>query len=115
MKCSTEQITLRSIGVIISEIGPVIVEKNHQFSFGSKNYRLNILLNPGAASAGSGSHFRLLSFILRDTEVIATNAFFKNSGQRFRTNNTIQNMNYMKDKVTIKNNQRHKYSNFRAP
>ena len=36
-----------------------------------------MIVNPGAPDAGQGGHFRLSTWILRDTEVIATNAFFQ--------------------------------------
>ena len=61
-------------------------------------------LNPGAPGAGQRGHFRLSSLILRDTEVIATHGFLKNSGHRFLTDMSIQNTNNMKDRLTIKNN-----------
>ena len=35
-----------------------------------------LFATPGAPDAGSSCHFRLSSLILRDTEMIATNAFF---------------------------------------
>ena len=35
-----------------------------------------LFATPGASGAGQCGHFRLSSLILRDTEVIATNAFF---------------------------------------
>ena len=76
---------------------------------------LDVLINPGAPVAGSSCRFRLSSLILRDTEVIARNAFFINSGHRFLTDITIQNTNNMKDRLKIKNNQRHKFSNFEEP
>ena len=61
-----------------------------------------LFATPGAPDAGSSCHFRLSSLILRVTEVIATNAFFINSGHRFLTNITIQNTNYMEDRLKIK-------------
>ena len=41
--------------------------------------------------------------------------FFKNSGRRFLTNITIQNTDNMKDRLIVKINQRHKFSNFWEP
>ena len=46
--------------------------------------------DPGAPAAGQGGNFRVSRFILRDTEVIPTNAFSKNSGQRFLTTSILQ-------------------------
>ena len=71
-----------------------------------------LFATPGAPGAGQGVHFRLSTWFLRDTEVIATNDFFfKNSGRRFLTDTAFQNTNNMKDRLIVKINQRHKFSN----
>ena len=46
--------------------------------------KLNLhYINPGAPGAGQRGHFRLSTWILRDTEVIATNDFFQKEGAPF--------------------------------
>ena len=42
-----------------------------------------LFATPGAPGAGQSGHFRLSTWILRDTEVIATNDFFQKEGAPF--------------------------------
>ena len=42
-----------------------------------------LFATPGAPGAGQRGHFRLSTWILRDTEVIATNDFFQKEGAPF--------------------------------
>ena len=67
---------------MVFEYNDEIFTKN-EFRLSDINCKVRLLTlgrqlfaTPGAPGAGSGCHFRLSSFILRDTEVIATNAFF---------------------------------------
>ena len=52
-------------------------------------------LDTGAQAAGQVGHFRISSFIVGDTDVIATNAFFNN---------------FMTDSLQMKENQGHDFS-----
>ena len=53
-----------------------------------------LFATPGAPGAGQGGHFRLSTWILRDTEVIATNDFFQKQGAPFS-----DRYNYSKQKL----------------
>ena len=64
-----------------------------------------LFATPGAPGAGQCGHFRLSSLILRDTEVIATNAFFQKLRAPFS-----DRLNYSKNVLRKKSTQSKKKS-----